>query len=114
MQFLCLQGCTAIQPWVPTEEELYVSITQSPAVQRESGEQGVPQNKVQLLTLQSLLFFSLLHVKGVLLDWCNFNKDRNLPPSQSRKKNKAGEEQGAVMETRTDLSLGKLESMERT
>lgn len=117
VQFLCLWGWgrqTVIQPWVPTEKELYVSATQLPSVQRETGERGTPYNKVQLLTLQSLLCFSLLHVKRVLLDWCDFNKDRKLPPSQSRKKNMAGEEQGAAMETRTVLSLGKWESMKGT
>lgn len=96
------------------EKELYVSVTQSPAIQRETGEQGMPQNKVQLLTLTSLLCFSLLHVKGVLLDWCDFYKDRKLLPSQSRKKNEAGEERGTVVGTRTVLSLGKSESMEGT
>lgn len=54
-----------------------------------------PQNNLQLPALQNLLCFSLLHVKGVLLDWCDFNKDRKPPPSQSRKKNKAGEKWGS-------------------
>lgn len=94
-----------------TKEELYVSITQSHAVQREAGERGTMRNKVQLLTLQGLLCFSLLHVAEVLLGWCDFIKDRKLPPSQNRKKNKVGDEQGTVMETRTVLSHGNGENM---
>lgn len=98
-------------PGVPVEKGLPVSITQL-LVQREAGEQGAPQNKV--LTLHSLLCFSLLHVKGVLLDWCDFNKDREPPPSQSREKNEAREERGVVMETGTVLFLRESKSMEGT
>lgn len=110
VQFLCLWSWGAqLYNHTCTQERNCMYLSHNHLLPKVEPRERAPYNNLQLPALQNLLCFSLLHVKGVLLDWCAFITDRKLLPSQSRKKNKAGEEWRVAIETRKVLSSEKSE-----